>query len=151
MDTHEYYMSIALEEAVLAMQKDEVPIGAIVVRNGEIIGRGHNLKESLKRASAHAEVIAIDRASEKLGGWRLTDSTLYVTIEPCSMCAGLIYQARVKQIVFGAKDPKGGACGTTMNVLANPAINHSVDIISGIMETECSAIIKAFFKAKRNK
>lgn len=151
MTEHEYYMSLALEEARQAQLKDEVPIGAVVVKDGIVIGRGHNLKELTKRASAHAEVIAIDNASQYVGGWRLTDSTLYVTIEPCPMCAGLIYQSRIKTLVFGAKDLKGGACGTAMNVLINPAINHSVNIISGVLEQECSAIIQAFFKAKRNK
>ncbi len=147
----EYFMHIALAEAQKAASKDEVPIGAVVVRAGELIAAAHNLKESQKLASAHAEVLAINMASKKLGGWRLTDCTLYVTIEPCAMCAGLIYQARISRLVFGVRELRSGACGTVMNVLENPHINHKVKITSGVLEDETTAIIKAFFKAKRTK
>ncbi len=147
----EHFMHIALAEAQKAASKDEVPIGAVVVRAGELIAAAHNLKESQKLASAHAEVLAINMASEKIGGWRLTDCTLYVTIEPCAMCAGLIYQARISRLVFGAKELRSGACGTVMNVLENPHINHRVMVTSGVLEDETTAIIKAFFKAKRIK
>ncbi len=145
------FMVLALEEAKKAVEKDEVPIGAVVVKNGEVISKAHNLKESLKLASAHAEVLAINAASDIIGGWRLTDCSLYVTIEPCAMCAGLIYQARISRLIFGASELRSGACGTVMNVLENPKLNHHVEISSGVLENECTAIIQAFFKAKRIK
>ncbi len=151
LEQDQYFMRLALKEAKKAAEKDEVPIGAVVVKNGEIIARAHNLKESTKLASAHAEVLAINAASTTIGGWRLTDCHLYVTIEPCAMCAGLIYQARIERLIFAAKEFRSGACGSVMNVLENPHINHSVEITSGVLEAEATAIIKAFFKAKRIK
>ncbi len=149
MTRDEKYMSLALEEAKFAYLKDEVPIGCIIVKDDKVIARAHNIKETTRLASAHAEVLAIERASLVLGGWRLTDCELYVTIEPCAMCAGLIYQARIKRLIFGAKDLKGGACGTAMNVLDNPHINHEVQVVGGVLEKDCTTIIQQFFKLKR--
>ena len=141
----------AIEEAKKAFEKKEVPIGAVVVRNNEIIGRGHNLRETLKNATSHAEIIAIQDACNFLGGWRLTDCTLYVTIEPCPMCAGAILQSRIEKVVIGAMDPKAGACGSILNLLNNASFNHQTEIETGILEDECSQIMKSFFKSLRNK
>lgn len=149
MNYDEYFMNEALIEASKAYELDEVPIGCVIVREGKIIARAHNMKESFKRASAHAEMLAIDGASDFLGGWRLTGCELYVTIEPCAMCAGLIYQSRIKRVIFGSYDPKGGACGGVMNVLTVPEINHRVEITDGVLENECKEIMQSFFKRKR--
>ncbi len=149
MDCH--YMKIALEEARKAYNKGEVPIGAIVVQNNKIIGRGHNLKESLQDATAHAEILALRQAYKHTGGWRLTASTLYVTIEPCAMCAGAILQSRVSRLVIGAMDPKAGACGSILNLLNNERFNHQVEISRGILEDESANIIKNFFIELREK
>ena len=142
-------MRIALDEAQSAFDEDEVPIGAVVVKNGEIISRAHNLRETLKDATAHAEIIAIRRASKVLGGWRLIDCELFVTIEPCPMCAGAIMQSRLKRLVFGAYDDKAGACGSVMDITGNPLLNHRIEVVSGILEYECSFIMKDYFKQKR--
>lgn len=147
--THEYYMRMAIEEAKKAYELDEVPIGAVIVRDEEVIARAHNLKHTLNMATRHAEIIAIEEASQKINNWRLTDSILYVTIEPCSMCAGAIYSARIKTVVYGGRDFRGGACGTTIDVLDNPAINHKTETVSGVLEEECVEIMRSFFKQKR--
>lgn len=146
---NQYFMRLALAQAELAFQRDEVPIGCVVVHRGRVIGSGHNLRENARVATAHAELLAIERASLKLGGWRLTDCDLYVTIEPCAMCAGLIYQARIRRLIYGAPDPKGGACGSAMNILSNPHINHRVSVTSGVLAAECAQILQRFFKQKR--
>ena len=146
-----YYMKEALEEAKKSYDKGEVPIGAVVVRKGQVIGRGHNLKESLKDSTAHAEIIAIRDACKNLGGWRLTESTLYVTIEPCPMCAGAILQSRIDRVVIGAMDPKSGACGSVIDLLGRDSFNHQSEVIIGVMGQESSDIIKKFFKTLRNK
>ncbi len=145
----ENYMKLALAEAQLARQRDEVPIGCVIVKDNNVIARAHNLKETVQMASAHAEVLAIDMASKQLGSWRLTDCDLYVTIEPCAMCAGLIYQARIRRLIYGSADPKGGACGTAMNVLQNSYINHKVAVTAGVLRDECATIMQQFFRAKR--
>lgn len=142
------YMQVALEEAKKAYLKKEVPIGAIVVLNGEIIGRGHNLKENLQDATAHAEIIAIKEAQKHLKSWRLEDCELYVTLEPCVMCAGAIVQARVKNLYIGARDPKGGAAGSVINIFQEPW-NHQVNLKFGIMEEESSKLLKDFFQQLR--
>ena len=142
------YMQVALEEAKKAYLKKEVPIGAIVVLNGEIIGRGHNLKENLQDATAHAEIIAIKEAQKHLKSWRLEDCELYVTLEPCVMCAGAIVQARVKNLYIGARDPKGGAAGSVINIFQDPW-NHQVNLTFGIMEEESSKLLKDFFQQLR--
>lgn len=145
----QHFMALALAEAELAFKRDEVPIGCVVVHKGKVIARGHNLRETARVATAHAELLAIERASLKLGGWRLTDCDLYVTIEPCAMCSGLIYQARIRRLIYGAPDPKGGACGSAMNILTNPYINHRVSVTSGVLAAECAQILQCFFKQKR--
>jgi len=148
----EKYMKIALEEAKKAYDKGEVPIGAIIVRDDEIIGRGYNLRESLRDATAHAEILAIQDACKNINSWRLTNTTLYVTIEPCAMCCGAIVQSRIKRLVFGASDPKGGATGSIINILDNKAFNHQVETTSGVLEVEASDIMKDFFrKIRKNK
>ncbi|WP_459765310.1 tRNA adenosine(34) deaminase TadA [Alkaliphilus crotonatoxidans] len=144
-------MRLALKEAQKAFEKKEVPIGAVIVRNDQVIGVGHNLRETSKNSLAHAEIIAIQEACKNLGGWRLTDSTLYVTIEPCPMCAGAILQSRIDRVVIGAMDPKAGACGSVVNLLNEPRFNHQTEIITGVMEEECSEIMKDFFKTLRQK
>ena len=147
----QHYMRLALEEAAAAFQKEEVPIGAVVVKGGEVIARAHNLKESKKDATAHAEMLAIQEACRKLGTWRLDGSEIYVTIEPCPMCAGAMVQSRIQRLVFGAMDPKFGAAGSIFNILYHPQLNHQVEIIQGVLEEECSQIMKDFFKGIRSK
>lgn len=148
----ENYMKLALEEAQKAFQLGEVPIGALVVRRGEVIARAHNLRETNKSATAHAELLAIEEACRAAGGWRLTDTTLYVTVEPCPMCAGAILQARIDRVVFGAYDPKAGACGSLLTFLQDPRFNHQVVIEAGVLEEDCTAIMKDFFRQlRRNK
>lgn len=147
----EYFMKIAIDEAYKAYSIDEVPVGAIIVNNQKIIARGYNMRETLKDPTAHAEIIAIKKASEYLGGWRLIDCTMYVTIEPCAMCAGAIVNSRIGRIVIGARDPKMGACGSVVNIAQNASFNHRADISWGVMEKECSQIMKDFFKKLREK
>lgn len=148
---HEKYMNIAIEEARKALALDEVPIGAIVVHQGEVIGRGHNLREIGQNPTHHAEMVAIQQASEHLGSWRLEDCTLYVTLEPCVMCSGAIVMSRIPVVVYGAHDPKGGCSGSLMNLLHEERFNHQATIISGICHDECSQLLKDFFKALRAK
>lgn len=145
----EYFMKIALHEALKAFEEDEVPIGAVVVREGEIISKAHNLRESLNDPTAHAEIIAIREAAEKLSSWRLIDCDLYVTIEPCPMCAGAIVQSRIKRLIYGAKDPKAGAIDSVMNIVDNPNLNHRVEVTSEVLQYECSNIMKEYFRGKR--
>lgn len=144
-------MSEALKEARIAYTLDEVPIGAVVEKDGEIIGRGHNLTETLKDPTAHAEILALREAAEFLGGWRLSGCSLYVTAEPCAMCAGAIVWARIKKLCIGTMDPKSGACGSIFNIPQEPKLNHYVEIESGIMGQECRDILKTFFKELRKK
>jgi len=148
---HEKFMIAAIEEAGKAAAIGEVPIGAVVVRNGEIVGRGYNLRETQKDPTLHAEMIAIREASEKLGGWRLIGCTLYVTLEPCPMCAGAIVQSRIEQVVYGARDPKAGCAGTLMNLLEEPRFNHQVPVIEGVLAEECAQMLKDFFRGLRKK
>lgn len=142
-------MRLALKEAYKAFSTCEVPIGAIVVHDGKIIGRGYNKRETTKDPTSHAEIIAIKEASQYLSGWRLLDSTMYVTLEPCAMCAGAILNSRIDRLVIGAMDLKRGCCGSVMNLLNNPHFNHIVDITYGVLEEECSLLIKKFFKDLR--
>lgn len=148
---HDYFMSKALIEAQRAYEKEEIPIGAVIVLNGEIIARAHNLRETLQRTDAHAEMLAIHKANEKTGFWRLDGAVLYTTVEPCMMCAGAIVQARIKTVVYGAQDPKAGCAGTLYNLLKEARFNHQCDVISGVMETEAKALLQQFFKALREK
>jgi tRNA(adenine34) deaminase len=143
------WMKEALKEAKLAFSKKEVPIGAVVVYEEQIIGRGHNQIESLNDATAHAEILAITAASNALSSWRLSGCTLYVTVEPCVMCAGAISLARLDRVIFGAFDPKKGAVGSLYNVLKDDRLNHQVEISSGVLEKECSQILGAFFEEVR--
>ena len=147
----EYYMKQALLEAQKAMEIMEVPIGAVVVKDDEIIGRGYNLRETSKDPTAHAEILAIRQASQAIGGWRLSDCDLYVTIEPCPMCAGAILLSRIRTLVIGAMDAKGGAAGSLLNIPEDERFNHKTEIITGVLEEECSYIMKQFFRELRNK
>ncbi len=146
---HQDWMRLALEQAHRAAKLGEVPIGAVVVQGDELIAVAHNEKETRHDPTAHAEVLAIQRAAERLDTWRLADTTLYVTLEPCPMCAGAVIQARVQRLVFGAMDAKGGAAGSVINVLDVNRWNHRVEVIAGVLEDECSEILKDFFRKFR--
>ncbi|MGC5326742.1 tRNA adenosine(34) deaminase TadA [Brevibacillus sp. SYSU BS000544] len=148
---HEIYMREAIEEANKAWALREVPIGAVIVKDGVIVGRGHNLRETRKDPTLHAEMIAIREASERLGGWRLIGCTLYVTLEPCPMCAGAIVQSRIEQVVYGAPDPKAGCAGTLMNLLDEQRFNHQVPVLPGVLEEECGNLLRDFFRSLRKK
>lgn len=143
-------MRIALEEAIAALKAGEIPVGAVVVINGELISRAHNMKESLTDPTAHAEIIAIKEASSKLKKWRLEDATLYVTKEPCLMCAGALINMRAGRLVFGCRDEKGGAVESLYNVLSDSRLNHQTEVTSGILERECRDILRGFFKNLRH-
>ncbi|MGY3718430.1 tRNA adenosine(34) deaminase TadA [Sutcliffiella cohnii] len=147
----ELFMKEAIKEAEKALGKREVPIGAVIVKDGEIIARGHNIRETSQRSITHAEILAIDEACEKLGSWRLEDTTLYVTLEPCPMCAGAIIQSRIKKVVYGAKDPKAGCAGTLMNLLNDNRFNHQTEVELGILEEECGVMLSTFFKQLRER
>jgi tRNA(adenine34) deaminase len=148
---YETFMREALLEAKKAEEIGEVPIGAVVVRNGEVIGRGHNLRETTHDPTAHAEIIAIRQASEAVGGWRLNDCDLYVTLEPCPMCAGAIIQARIANVIYGTVDPKAGCAGTLMNLLDDERFNHQTAVITGVLQGECAALLSGFFRKLREK
>ena len=147
----EQFMREAIEEAKKAGKMDEVPIGAVIVLDGEIIARAHNLRETKQSSIAHAEVLAIDQACQQLGTWRLEDATLYVTLEPCPMCAGAIMLSRVQKVVYGAKDPKGGCAGTFMNILQDERFNHQSEVVTGVLEAECATLLSDFFRDLREK
>lgn len=147
----EYYMREALKEAKKAYDKDEVPIGAIMVRNDEIIARGYNKRNTMKNPLYHAEIEIINEASKKVNDWRLEDCTLYVTVEPCPMCAGAIVQARIPRVVFGTRNKKAGCAGSVIDVLNEPMLNHQVDVTEGILEYECSEIMSTFFREFRKR
>ena len=145
------YMSVALEEAKKAASMGEVPVGAVIVKDGEIISRAHNLTESSKDPTAHAEMLAIRKAAAKLGGWRLFGCHMFVTAEPCSMCAGAIVLARIEKLYIGTMDPKAGACGSVLNIPQEQRLNHFTEIETGLMQDECSRIMKDFFRNLRKK
>lgn len=145
----EQFMLEAIEEAKKARELREVPIGAVIVHDGEIIARGYNVRETTQETLSHAELIAMEKANAQIGSWRLEDCTLYVTLEPCPMCAGAIVQSRVKRVVFGASDPKAGACGTLMNLLDDSRLNHQVASTGGVLGEVCSHMLKDFFKELR--
>ena len=149
LQSDEYFMQDAIRQAVKAYEADEVPVGAIITRNDRVIARAWNQVEMLNDATAHAEMLALTAAEAAVGDWRLTDCTLYVTKEPCPMCAGAIVHCRLARVVFGASDPKGGAAGGAINLLQFPSLNHECDITSGIMETDCRSLLQTFFKGKR--
>src|SRR5438128_1125038 len=149
MEPDENFMREALRLATKAREADEVPVGAIVVRGGKIIARGYNQVELLKDATAHAEMLALTAAEAAVGDWRLTDCDLYVTKEPCPMCAGAIVHTRVRRVIFGCADVRAGAAGTVMNLLQHKALNHRSQITSGVLQTECASILQDFFRKKR--
>ena len=144
-----HFMGEALRQAIRAAEAGEVPVGAVVVREGRVIARAYNQVELLKDATAHAEMLAITQAEQAVGDWRLNDCTLYVTKEPCPMCAGAIVHVRFARIVFGASDAKGGAAGSALNLLQFPGLNHRCDITGGVRGEECAALLKSFFAEKR--
>lgn len=143
------FMDAAIKEAHKALELKEVPIGAVIVYENEIIARGHNIRETSQSTLSHAELLAIEQANKYIGSWRLEDCTLYVTLEPCQMCAGAIIQSRMKRVVFGASDPKGGCAGSLMNLLIDDRFNHQAELTSGILEAECSKLLKDFFRELR--
>ncbi len=153
IDLHsdDYFMGEALRQASRAYELGEVPVGAVVVREGRIIARAFNQVEMLKDATAHAEMLALTQAESAVGDWRLTDCALYVTKEPCPMCAGAIVHTRVARLVFGASDPKAGAAGSALNLLQFPTLNHRCDVVGGLRAAQCGALLRDFFQAQRQK
>lgn len=151
MADHEKFMKDALKQAKRASLLGEVPIGCVIVKDGIVIGRGYNRRNTDKSTLAHAEITAIRRASKKIKDWRLEECTLYVTLEPCQMCAGAIVQARIPEVIIGCMNPKAGCAGSVYNLLQEPAFNHQVRILKGVLEEECSLVLKNFFKALRQR
>jgi tRNA(adenine34) deaminase len=147
----DYFMNKAILEAEKAYDMEEVPVGAVVVKDGKIIGKGFNQKESAKDATKHAEILAINEACKTLDTWRLTGCTMYVTLEPCAMCAGALVNSRIENLIIGATDPKTGACGSIFNIVNEEKLNHRVKVKFGVMEDECSTMLKEFFKNLRSK
>jgi tRNA(adenine34) deaminase len=148
-DEQRRLMGLAIEQAREAGRHGDVPIGAVIARGGEPLAAAGNERELRRDPTAHAEILAIRAAAEALGGWRLTDTALYVTLEPCSMCAGAIVLARIPAVVFSAPDPKAGAAGSVLDVLREPALNHRPEVIGGVMEEECAALLQGFFSSRR--
>ncbi|WP_206672160.1 tRNA adenosine(34) deaminase TadA [Metabacillus mangrovi] len=151
MKSDEWFMRLAIEEAKKAESIEEVPIGAVLVLNGEVVASAHNLRETEQRSIAHAEILAIDRACRELGTWRLEGAVLYVTLEPCPMCAGAIVLSRVERVVYGAPDPKGGCAGTLMNLLQDERFNHQVQVDEGVLRDECGELLSSFFRKIRER
>ncbi|MBZ5566016.1 MAG: tRNA adenosine(34) deaminase TadA [Acidobacteriia bacterium] len=151
VDDDSHFMRLALREATRGAREQEVPVGAAVVRDGQVLARAHNRPIGLHDPTAHAEVLALRRAARKLGNYRLTGCDLYVTIEPCAMCAGAIVQARVRRVVFGATDPKAGASGSALKVLNHPKLNHQVEVVAGVLAEECATLLRQFFRARRKR
>jgi tRNA(adenine34) deaminase len=147
----ERWMRLALQEAAAAEALGEVPVGAVIVRHGELVSTGHNLTHTEQDPSTHAEMVAIRRAAAALGHWRLLDCTLYVTLEPCTMCAGGIVLARVPRLVYGAADPKAGMCGSLENLVQDRRLNHRVELTTGVLEQECGDMLRGFFRARRGR
>ncbi len=145
----DYFMGLALREAERALEHDDVPIGAVIVRDGEVIGRGHNERELRQDPTAHAEIIALREAARAQLSWRVLDAVLYVTLEPCAMCAGAIVLARVPRVVFGTTDPKAGACGSVLDVLGEPRLNHRPTVAGGLLEGACADLLTGFFASRR--
>jgi tRNA(adenine34) deaminase len=149
VDADSAWMRVALEEAARAEALGEVPVGAVIVKGREEVARGHNLTHTSNDPSAHAEMIAIRRAAERIGHWRLLECTLYVTLEPCAMCSGAIVLARIPRLVYGAVDPKAGMCGSLENLVQDPRLNHRVELIPGVLAEECGSVLRDFFRARR--
>ena len=145
----EYFMRLALREAERALEHDDVPIGAVVVHDGEVIGAGGNERELRQDPTAHAEILALREAAHALGSWRVLESVMYVTLEPCAMCAGAIVLARLPRVVYGTTDPKAGAAGSVFDILAEPRLNHRPEVAAGLLADECAAILRAFFATRR--
>jgi tRNA(adenine34) deaminase len=145
----DYFMRMALREAERALEHDDVPIGAVLVREGELIAAAHNERELRQDPTAHAEVIALREAARLAGSWRLLDTVLYVTLEPCAMCAGAIVLARLPRVVYGAGDPKAGACGSVLDVLGEPRLNHRPEVAGGLLAEECGGLLSEFFASRR--
>jgi tRNA(adenine34) deaminase len=145
----EYFMRLAIRAAEEALTHDDVPIGAVVVHNGEVVGAGHNERELRQDPTAHAEILALREASRVLGSWRVLDAVLYVTLEPCAMCAGAIVLARVPRVVYGTTDPKAGAAGSVLDVLGQPRLNHRPQVAGGLLASECAALLTDFFGSRR--
>jgi tRNA(adenine34) deaminase len=145
----EYFMRLALREAHHALEHEDVPIGAVAVRAGEVIGAGHNEREARQDPTAHAELLALREAARVVGGWRVLDTVLYVTLEPCAMCAGAIVLARIPRVVYGATDPKAGAAGSVLEVLSEPRLNHRPEVAGGLLADECGALLSEFFASRR--
>ena len=145
----EYFMRLALREAERALEHDDVPIGAVVVRGGEVIAAARNERELRGDPTAHAEILALREASRALAGWRLLDTVLYVTLEPCAMCAGAIVLGRIPRVVFGAIDPKAGAAGSVLDILAEPRLNHRPEVAGGLLAEESATLLRAFFQSRR--
>jgi tRNA(adenine34) deaminase len=150
LSTDEHFMRLALREAELASAHGDVPIGAVVERDGELIAATHNERELRQDPTAHAEVLALREAARVLGSWRVLDATIYVTLEPCAMCAGAIVLARVGRVVFGADDPKAGACGSVLDVLAEERLNHRPEVLAGPLREECGELLRSFFASRRS-
>jgi tRNA(adenine34) deaminase len=148
-DADQHFMSLAIEQAQAALAHDDVPIGAVVALGGEAIAVARNERELLQDPTAHAEVLALRRAAEAVGSWRVLDATLYVTLEPCAMCAGAIVLSRIPQVVFGASDPKAGACGSVLDVTGEPRFNHRPEVRGGLLGDACGDLLRAFFAARR--
>ena len=145
------FMEMALKEAKKAFEKDEVPIGAVIVSNGKVVAKAHNQTQTKKLATAHAEILAIEKASKKYPSWRIEDAEMYITLEPCAMCAGAIANARINKVYFGAYEEKSGCAVSLYPVLTKSGLNHKVEVTGGILEKECSSLIKEYFKGKRQK
>jgi tRNA(adenine34) deaminase len=146
----EYFMNEAIKEALKAYEKGEIPVGAVVVINGQIVSRAHNIKETTNDPTSHAEILAIREAGRALGAWRLTEATIYVTKEPCIMCSGAIVNARIKRLVYGCDDKKGGGALSLYKIVQDSRLNHQVEVKKGVLEEECSLLLKKFFKELRN-
>ncbi len=145
----EYFMRLALREAGQALKHGDVPIGAVAVRAGEVIGAGHNEREARQDPTAHAELLALREAAREVGSWRVLETVLYVTLEPCAMCAGAIVLARIPRVVYGATDPKAGAAGSVLDVLGEPRLNHRPEVAGGLLAQECGALLSEFFASRR--
>lgn len=150
MTIHERFMRLALDEAAAAAEADEVPVGAVITHHGRVVAAAHNLRETLHDPTAHAEMLAITQAAEALQSWRLDGCTLYVTLEPCTMCAGALVLARISTVVFGAADPKAGACVSLYEILSDSRLNHRAELIGRVLETECGDLLRDFFRRKRS-
>jgi len=145
----DYFMRLALREAERALEHDDVPIGAVIVRDGEVIAEAHNERELRKDPTAHAEVLALREAAAREGSWRVLDAVMYVTLEPCAMCAGALVLGRLPRVVYGAHDPKAGACGSVLDVLGEPRLNHRPDVSGGLLEDDCAELLRSFFASRR--